>query len=666
MSDFDPYHKWLGIPETERPISKYRLLALVDFEIDREVISAAAEQRTIYLRTLQAGEHEVLVAQLLNEVSQARVTLLNADQKAEYDEELREQQTPEPQPEPTPRAIPVVLTPAPKPVVVREPVTQKFPVSVVQSAKRPGRTRQKKIWKQPAVIGISVVGVIGVFVLVLSLMFSGDDDPVASNTPPMESVPPIPRPEPMAPQPETPPTIPPQPEPEPETGSKPAPELVEETSPLESAIRQAVSLHTEGMADSLNPEYDKFAQSGDILLGLVESHGMAKLENYPFKFKTILYNAACAYSLDDDTVKSLAAYRLAMEFGWDDFDHATQDSDLEHLRESDGYQQYLKEQFQLGIKYYRGLGVTQDYKEAVKWFSLAAEQKCAPAQSYLGSLYYLGKGVAQNYTEAAKWYRFAAEQGDDFAQRELGRLYEAGKGVPEDYTMAISWFRKSSVQGNASAQNWLGSMYREGKGVTKNYTEAVSWFRKAANQGYAFAQNNLGYMYQNGKGVTQDYREAVSWFRKAADQGYADAQTSLGGMYRDGKGVPENYQEAAKSYRRAAVQGHAKAQYSLAYMYASGPTHEQFQEAEKWYKMAAEQGYFLAQCNLASMYWHGKGVPQDYKEAYIWYSIASVGGNKNAEGWRNSVKAKLFPAQITAAQEQAKVRLKQIEERQKR
>ena len=96
MSEFDPYHIWLGIPETERPISKYRLLAIADFELDRDVISTAAERQTVFLRTLQAGEHEVLVAQLLNEVSQARVTLLNADQKAEYDEELRKQQTPEP------------------------------------------------------------------------------------------------------------------------------------------------------------------------------------------------------------------------------------------------------------------------------------------------------------------------------------------------------------------------------------------------------------------------------------------------------------------------------------------------------------------------------------------------------------------------------------------
>ena len=107
MSDFDPYHIWLGIPETERPISKYRLLALVDFESNREVISAAAEQRTVYLRMLQAGEHELLVAQLLNEISQARVTLLNENEKVAYDEQLRKEQTPEPEPIPVPVPEPV-------------------------------------------------------------------------------------------------------------------------------------------------------------------------------------------------------------------------------------------------------------------------------------------------------------------------------------------------------------------------------------------------------------------------------------------------------------------------------------------------------------------------------------------------------------------------------
>jgi formylglycine-generating enzyme required for sulfatase activity len=195
MSDFDPYHIWLGIPETERPISKYRLLAIADFENNREVISAAAERQTIYLRTLQAGEHEVLVADLLNEVSQARVTLLNAEQKAAYDEELRKQQTPDPVPEPTPPPIPVVQTLAPLQntpltglVTGREPITQNRPQSMTaewstfQPDKRPRRRGQKEIWKRPAVIGICLVGTIFVFVLLISLMSSGDAEPVASNT----------------------------------------------------------------------------------------------------------------------------------------------------------------------------------------------------------------------------------------------------------------------------------------------------------------------------------------------------------------------------------------------------------------------------------------------------------------------------------------------------
>jgi formylglycine-generating enzyme required for sulfatase activity len=193
MSEFDPYHQWLGIPVTERPISKYRLLGLVDFEVDRDVISAAAERQTIYLRTLQSGEHAVLVAELLNEVSQARVTLLNTDQKAEYDEELRKQQTPESVPDPTP--IPVVQTPTPlqnipppTPAGDWEPVAQNRPQALAaewatfQTAKRPRRKVQQGIWKRPAVIGVSVVGGIGVFVLLISLMSSGDAEPVASNT----------------------------------------------------------------------------------------------------------------------------------------------------------------------------------------------------------------------------------------------------------------------------------------------------------------------------------------------------------------------------------------------------------------------------------------------------------------------------------------------------
>ena len=47
---FDPYYQWLGIPQEERPINKYRLLALQVFESDEGVI-ARSEEHTSELQS---------------------------------------------------------------------------------------------------------------------------------------------------------------------------------------------------------------------------------------------------------------------------------------------------------------------------------------------------------------------------------------------------------------------------------------------------------------------------------------------------------------------------------------------------------------------------------------------------------------------------------------
>ena len=94
----------------------------------------------------------------------------------------------------------------------------------------------------------------------------------------------------------------------------------------------------------------------------------------------------------------------------------------------------------LGLMYYLGQGVPQDYAEVVKWFLLAAEQGYASAQFNLGVMYHQGEGVPQDYAEALKWFRLAAEQGDGDAQVNLGRMYANGEGVPQDYLQAHKWF----------------------------------------------------------------------------------------------------------------------------------------------------------------------------------------------------------------------------------
>ena len=204
-------------------------------------------------------------------------------------------------------------------------------------------------------------------------------------------------------------------------------------------------------------------------------------------------------------------------------------------------QGYAYAQTNLGNLYEYGLGVQQDYAEAMSWFRKAADQGYAGAQEAIGESYDTGAGVRQDFAEAFRWYRKAAGQGDVFAQGVLGYRYEEGQGVPPNYAEAVRWYRKAADQGDATSQFNLGNLYREGLGVHRDYAEAVRWYRRAADQGDAAAQANLGHMYADGLGVPKNYVEAMGWYRKAADHGDAVAKSNIGFLYYEGNGVPRDY-----------------------------------------------------------------------------------------------------------------------------
>ena len=65
-------------------------------------------------------------------------------------------------------------------------------------------------------------------------------------------------------------------------------------------------------------------------------------------------------------------------------------------------------QFNLGLMYYKGRAVRQDYKEAVKWWRLSAEKGFAEALNNLGMMYGNGDGVEQDFVAAHKWFELAA------------------------------------------------------------------------------------------------------------------------------------------------------------------------------------------------------------------------------------------------------------------
>lgn len=61
-------------------------------------------------------------------------------------------------------------------------------------------------------------------------------------------------------------------------------------------------------------------------------------------------------------------------------------------------------------------------------------------------MYANGQGVTQDYKEAAKWFRLGAEQGNADAQYNLGVMYENGQGVTRDYLRAHMWFNLAASE----------------------------------------------------------------------------------------------------------------------------------------------------------------------------------------------------------------------------
>jgi len=103
-SEFDAYHKWLGIPPQHQPPDHYRLLGLEIFESDLDVIRAAAERQASHIQNYKIGPQSDLSQSLLNEISRARRCLLDQKSKSEYDGSLRTATTPK-----VPANIPKVI-----------------------------------------------------------------------------------------------------------------------------------------------------------------------------------------------------------------------------------------------------------------------------------------------------------------------------------------------------------------------------------------------------------------------------------------------------------------------------------------------------------------------------------------------------------------------------
>lgn len=161
----------------------------------------------------------------------------------------------------------------------------------------------------------------------------------------------------------------------------------------------------------------------------------------------------------------------------------------------------------------------------------------------VGHRYSDGIGVKRSFKDAAKWYELAASRGHALSQYRIGNFYEKGHGVKADPEKAAIWYEQAANQGNALAMHNLAVLNAQGViGTEPNMIRAVELFEKAADLGVKDSQVNLGIMYTQGMGADKNLEAAYKWFaiaNRAGDQDAGKKRDIVGNAMR-----PEQLQQA--------------------------------------------------------------------------------------------------------------------------
>ena len=100
----------------------------------------------------------------------------------------------------------------------------------------------------------------------------------------------------------------------------------------------------------------------------------------------------------------------------------------------------------LGLMYDYGYVVSQNYREAAKWYGKAAQQGNTEAQLDLAIKYALGQGVPVNHVKACMWVTIASKQNEklaDEAEAEIER-YMTREDIAIGQYMAYLWMQQHS------------------------------------------------------------------------------------------------------------------------------------------------------------------------------------------------------------------------------
>ncbi len=308
--------------------------------------------------------------------------------------------------------------------------------------------------------------------------------------------------------------------------------------------------------------------------------------------------------------------------------------------------------FELYRSYIDGRGVAVDFAEAIRWLQKDAATGDPDAEAELaGQLVEAKNNTITNFAdkgsrmkEAVRLYSLAANQGNQGSQTRLADLYLDGEYVEKDEARGVELMRNAADLGSGQAMARLSELYSQGIGEPRDETESPFELLCRAVRAEGYGAQDVG-RYGGiinrctyGNGTDRDLVAAAQWYCRAAIAGVVD------GWGRPDYLLTEKFDAAPPP--KAAL---------------PTPFNSKLWPILATYLKAAARRDASAATQLGNMYLIGKDAPQSAAKAWPWFTLASRYGASDAAAKISQAEAGMTAKELEQDKQQFPAFLQELQ-----
>ena len=233
----------------------------------------------------------------------------------------------------------------------------------------------------------------------------------------------------------------------------------------------------------------------------------------------------------------------------------------------------------------------------------------------IGLLYYQGKGMEQNYDSAFVHFEKAQELNNSLIAG-YAEMIEFGLGTNKDPGYALTCYEEGISAGEDLYEKAYALRYVIQHMINNDLNE----------EAYKNYQ-----MYIITCSAKNDEKGSLKYLKASSDAGFVPAMCSYAFYLRQGELVEKNLEEAVRLCKVASDAGYLPAMFNYVYTYKLFDNSITLEEEFKLYKKSADLGFPLSQTTVGAYYYNGWGVKANIEEAYKWNFIAAKQGENQAK-----------------------------------